>query len=195
MQFQKNLFHKSHDFLRIQMDGHDDASSCYSRYEKPLKLYLKIWRFLEIVICVVLWTERNIPKTGSLSYFRRKYEEKYWNAVNQVNLTWLLTWGSKVSNFRNRVVGLEYHMAERVQNSVTWSVIHHCQNYLGIAFRYVLWSDGRRRLTISCSDPMLKAVQIRILLKFGSYFYFCLVVCKPDSRFSVEPNPIFGKKS
>jgi hypothetical protein len=93
--------------------------------------YLKIWRFLYIVIREVFWTEQRISETGSLSYFRYRGEEMYWSSANEISQTWLLTWEWKVSNFRNSAVCLECHMIEQVQNSVTWSVIHHCQNYLG----------------------------------------------------------------
>lgn len=54
----------------------------------------------------------------------------YWNAVNVTNHTRLVTPGRNVSCFRMDVVCLEHQMTERVQNSVTWSVIHHCLNYL-----------------------------------------------------------------
>jgi hypothetical protein len=80
------------------------------------------WAFLCIVIREVFWIEQRISKTGSLSYFRYRGEEMCWSSVNEISQTWLLTWGRKVSNFRNSAVCLECHTVE-VQNSVTWSVI------------------------------------------------------------------------
>jgi len=119
--FHENPIHESCIFLCGQTDEHDEASSCYSLCSKSQN-GLKIGRFLCIVIREVFWIEQRISKNGSLSYFRYRGEEMCWSSVNEISQTWLLTWGRKVSNFRNSAVCLECHTVE-VQNSVTWSVI------------------------------------------------------------------------
>jgi hypothetical protein len=51
-------------------------------------------------------------------------------------------------------------------------------------------ADAVRRYHV----PMLMSLQFRLLFKFRSYLYFSFVVCKPYSRFSVEPNTILRKQ-